>query len=47
MIVGYSNEIVSLFGVELDYEVYVSLNEFLDVLEVGKVDFVVGLNEIK
>jgi len=47
VIVGYSNEIASLLGAELDYEVYASLNELLDALEAGKVDFAVGLNETK
>ncbi|MEJ6498080.1 ATP-binding protein [Pseudoalteromonas lipolytica] len=45
VIVGYSNEIARLAGADLEYRVYDSLDELLDGLKAGEIDFAVGLNK--
>ncbi|MAD05397.1 MAG: hypothetical protein CMK65_17490 [Pseudoalteromonas sp.] len=45
VIVGYSNEIARLAEADLEYRVYDSLDELLDALKAGDVDFAVGLNK--
>lgn len=45
VIVGYSNEIARLAEADLEYRVYDSLDELLDALKVGEIDFAVGLNK--
>ncbi|TMO25299.1 hypothetical protein CWC28_16565 [Pseudoalteromonas sp. S4492] len=45
VIVGYSNEIARLAEADLEYRVFDSLDELLDALKAGEIDFAVGLNK--
>lgn len=45
VIVGYSNEIARLAEADLEYRVYDSLDDLLDALKAGDIDFAVGLNK--